>query len=147
MIPHPQVAASVRLDSGASSSSSGDWANILQLHSVLQQLNAGHPVCVCRVRDAVAGQWAASPGGMAREATPNLVGEFLGRARTPRWLGDPYGVDEHGTALMGPDRVSLPNIAARSRCTLLTNLRSTLSLLRPGDVGQTSKLETVLLTV
>jgi hypothetical protein len=82
----------------------------------------------------MAGQWATRVGSTAREATPNLVGEFLGRARTPRWLGDPYGVDEHGTALMGPDRVSLPNIAARSRCNVPTSIFFTLGLLRPGAV-------------
>ncbi len=52
---------------------------------------------------------------LAPAQTPNLVGEVLGRARTPRWLGDPYGVDEQGAQMMGPDRVSLPNIVARSR--------------------------------
>ena len=56
-----------------------------------------------------------SMSGMAAVRTPNLVGDVLGVARTPRWLGDPYGVDEHGTRIMGPDRVSLPNIAAKSR--------------------------------
>lgn len=70
---------------------------------------------VCRVRDAMPLQLAGSCSGLAPVRTPNLVGDFLGQARTPRWFGDPYGVDEHGTHVMGPERVSLPNIAARSR--------------------------------
>ena len=70
---------------------------------------------VCRVRDAMALQLQGGSSGLAPVQTPNLVGEVLGRARTPRWLGDPYGVDEQGTQIMGPDRVSLPNIAARRR--------------------------------
>ena len=70
---------------------------------------------VCRVRDAMALQLEGGGSSSPPAQTPNLVGEVLGRARTPRWLGDPYGVDEQGPQAMGPDRVSLPNIAARSR--------------------------------
>ena len=75
----------------------------------------GKVCCVCRMREAMALQLAGSSGGRAPVQAPDLVGDFLGQAHTPRWLGDPYGVDEQGTQVMGPDRVSLPNIAARSR--------------------------------
>ena len=71
---------------------------------------------LCRVRDAMALQLAGKKASAAPAETSNIVSEFLGRARTPRWLGDPYGVDGDGALVMGPDRVSLPNIAAKSRC-------------------------------
>ncbi|CAK0785369.1 hypothetical protein CVIRNUC_008577, partial [Coccomyxa viridis] len=68
-----------------------------------------------RVRNAMASQLAGKNASAAPAQTSNLISEFLGRARTPRWLGDPYGVDREGAMLMGPERVSLPNIAAKSR--------------------------------
>ena len=71
---------------------------------------------LCRVRDVMALQLAGKSAGAPPAQTSNLISEFLGRARTPRWLGDPYGVDGEGAVLMGPERVSLPNIAAKSRC-------------------------------
>ena len=71
---------------------------------------------LCRVRNAMAVQLAGKNASAAPAQTSNLISEFLGRARTPRWLGDPYGVDGDGAMLMGPERVSLPNIAAKSRC-------------------------------
>lgn len=81
-----------------------------------QAVNVTTMPYACRMRDAMALQMAGNGSSMAPVRTPNLVGDFLGQARTPRWLGDPYGVDEQGTRIMAPDRVSLPNIAGRSRC-------------------------------
>ena len=81
-------------------------------------------LCVYRVRDAMALELKGSISGIAAVRTPNLVGDVLGVARTPRWLGDPYGVDEHGTRIMGPDRVSLPNIVAKSRCVKVSSTTS-----------------------
>ena len=80
-------------------------------------------------------QLQGSSSGLAPVQTPNLVGEVLGRARTPRWLGDPYGVDEKGTQMMGPDRVSLPNIAARSRWQAIRRLHSPLILCTVHSAG------------
>ena len=64
----------------------------------------------------IALQLAGKNASAAPAQTSNLIREFLEQAQTPRWLGDPYGVDGDGIVVMGPDRVSLPNIAAKSRC-------------------------------
>ena len=85
---------------------------------------------LCRVRNAMASQLAGKNASAAPAQTSNLISEFLGRARTPRWLGDPYGVDGEGAMLMGPERVSLPNIAAKSRCADVSFAEGPLNLVR-----------------
>ena len=85
---------------------------------------------LCRMRDAMALQLAGKNASAAPAETSNLISEFLGRARTPRWLGDPYGVDGEGAVLMGPERVSLPNIAAKSRRDDMSQTRQPLNIVR-----------------
>ncbi len=71
--------------------------------------------CPCRYRSAVVSDWAGSPrgdGSMRGRQSPNLIGDMLGHRRTPRWLGDPYGLDVNGHAVASPDRHNLPKIAA-----------------------------------
>ncbi|EIE21885.1 hypothetical protein COCSUDRAFT_56332 [Coccomyxa subellipsoidea C-169] len=68
-----------------------------------------------RYRSAVVSDWAGSPrgdGSMRGRQSPNLIGDMLGHRRTPRWLGDPYGLDVNGHAVASPDRHNLPKIAA-----------------------------------
>ena len=67
----------------------------------------------CRFRSAVVSDWPGSPeGSMHGRQTSNLVGDMLGQRLTPRWLGDPYGLDKQGRAVASPDRSNLPRIAA-----------------------------------
>ncbi|KAK9918851.1 hypothetical protein WJX75_007510 [Coccomyxa subellipsoidea] len=66
-----------------------------------------------RFRSAVVSDWPGSPeGSMHGRQTSNLVGDMLGQRLTPRWLGDPYGLDKQGRAVASPDRSNLPRIAA-----------------------------------